>query len=188
VVVGDILGEGLTERAAVVGQAPNFAARLQELAAPNAIVIALATRQLAAERFEYLDLGEHTLKGFEHATDVFQVLRERPANRLEARGSLLTSLFGRERELTRLLSLWAKCENSEGQVVFVCGSAGLGKSRLAAAVRERVASSQAAIRRACSRFSASHFMSTPSFTRLSGSWRAWRGSSWPIPASSSFPS
>ncbi len=144
VVVGDILGEGLTERAAVVGQAPNFAARLQELAAPNAIVIALATRQLAAERFEYLDLGEHTLKGFEHATDVFQVLRERPANRLEARGSILTSLFGRERELTRLLSLWAKCENSEGQVVFVCGSAGLGKSRLAAAVRQQVASSQAA--------------------------------------------
>src|SRR5262249_6304018 len=63
VVVGDILGEGTIEEDAVTGEAPNLAARLQALAARNAIVVSANTKQLIGDRFEFLDLGEMSLKG-----------------------------------------------------------------------------------------------------------------------------
>src|SRR5215471_9663487 len=42
VVVGDLIGEGSAREQSVVGETPNLAARLQGLAAPNAVVIAAA--------------------------------------------------------------------------------------------------------------------------------------------------
>src|SRR6516165_4595945 len=46
VVVGDLIGAGSAQEQAIVGETPNLAARLQELAEPNAIVIAESTRRL----------------------------------------------------------------------------------------------------------------------------------------------
>jgi len=43
VVVGDIVGEGAAQEAMIAGEAPNLAARLQAIAAPNTIAIAEAT-------------------------------------------------------------------------------------------------------------------------------------------------
>ncbi len=47
VVVGDIVGEGAAQEAAVTGETPNLAARPQEIAEPNTIVIAATTHALA---------------------------------------------------------------------------------------------------------------------------------------------
>ncbi len=44
VVVGDLLGTGVAQEQAVVGETPNLAARLQSLAEPDAVVIAQSTR------------------------------------------------------------------------------------------------------------------------------------------------
>ena len=63
VVVGDLVGEGAAQEQAVVGDTPNFAARLQGIAAPGQVVIADATRRLLGAGFELEDLGEHELKG-----------------------------------------------------------------------------------------------------------------------------
>ena len=51
----------------------------------------------------------------------------------------LTALVGREEELELLLRRWSKAKAGEGQVVLLSGEAGIGKSRLTAALLERLA-------------------------------------------------
>src|SRR6516162_5181588 len=62
VVVGDLIGEGSAQEQSVVGETPNFAARLQAMAEPDAVVIAAATRRLIGDLFEYRDLGAVEVK------------------------------------------------------------------------------------------------------------------------------
>jgi class 3 adenylate cyclase len=57
VVVGDLIGSGEAQERGVVGETPNLAARLQAVAEPNSVVIAVSTRQLIGDLFEYDDLG-----------------------------------------------------------------------------------------------------------------------------------
>jgi predicted ATPase len=52
----------------------------------------------------------------------------------------LTELVGREEELELLLRRWSKAKTGEGQVVLLSGKAGIGKSRLTAAMLESIAS------------------------------------------------
>ena len=62
-------------------------------------------------------------------------------SRFEAlHGGGLTELVGREEELELLLRRWSKAKTGEGQVVLLSGEAGIGKSRLTAALLERLAS------------------------------------------------
>jgi len=141
VVVGDIIGEGAAEEAAVVGETPNLAARLQGVAEPNQLVIALVTRQLVGELFELEDRGTHALKGIARPVRVWRVISEREVEgRFEARrvGSGLP-LVGRQEELGLLLRSWETSKDGHGQVVLIQGEGGIGKSRLLAALRERVA-------------------------------------------------
>src|SRR6185437_8980896 len=66
----------------------------------------------------------------------------RPASvesRFEAlHASGLTELVGREEELELLLRRWSRAKTGEGQVVLLSGEAGIGKSRLTAALMERL--------------------------------------------------
>ena len=75
---------------------------------------------------------------------VWQVLGESVVeSRFEAlRGSALTRLVGRDEEIELLLRRWARAKAGEGQVVLVSGEAGLGKSRLIAALEERLLEEQ----------------------------------------------
>src|SRR4029077_8313558 len=61
-------------------------------------------------------------------------------SRFEAmHASALTELVGREEELDLLLRRWSRAKNGEGQVVLLSGEPGIGKSRLTAALLERLA-------------------------------------------------
>ena len=51
----------------------------------------------------------------------------------------LTELVGREEELELLLRRWSRAKTGEGQVVLLSGEAGIGKSRLTAALLEELA-------------------------------------------------
>ena len=51
----------------------------------------------------------------------------------------LTALVGREEELELLLRRWSRAKAGEGQVVLLSGEAGIGKSRLTAALLEAIA-------------------------------------------------
>ena len=142
VVVGDLIGSGASQEQAIVGETPNLAARLQGLAEPNSVVIAEGTRRLLGNLFELEDLGAKDLKGIADPVRAWTALR--PASvegRFEAlHASGLTDLIGRDEELELLLRRWARAKIGEGQVVLLSGEAGIGKSRLTAAVLERLAS------------------------------------------------
>ena len=142
VVVGDLIGSGAAQEQAVVGETPNLAARLQGIAEPNTVVIAESTRKLLGNLFDLQDLGAQDLKGIGGPVRAWAALR--PASvesRFEAlHASGLTELVGREEELELLLRRWSKAKTGEGQVVLLSGEAGIGKSRLTAALLERLAS------------------------------------------------
>ena len=142
VVVGDLIGSGSAQEQAVVGETPNLAARLQGIAQPNTVVIAESTRKLLGNLFELEDLGAKDLKGIAEPVHAWAALRPSSvASRFEAlHASGLTELVGREEELELLLRRWSKAKSSEGQVVLLSGEAGIGKSRLTAALLERLTS------------------------------------------------
>jgi class 3 adenylate cyclase/predicted ATPase len=140
VVVGDLIGEGAAKEQTVVGETPNLAARLQASAAPGAVVIAPATRRLVGDLFEYRDLGAVDVKGIAAPVAASQVLRlSDVASRFEAlRGSALSPLIGRDEEIDLLLRRWARANAGDGQIVLISGEPGIGKSRLTAALIERL--------------------------------------------------
>ena len=141
VVVGDLIGSGEAQERGIVGETPNLAARLQGVAEPNSVVIAESTRKLLGDLFELEALGAQDLKGIAGPAHVWAALRpasvESRFDALHASG--LTELVGREEELELLLRRWSKAKTGEGQVVVLSGEAGIGKSRLTAALLERVA-------------------------------------------------
>src|SRR5262245_31605820 len=141
VVVGDLVGSGEAQERGIVGETPNLAARLQALAEPNAVVIADSTRRLLGNLFELKGLEPTDLKGFAEPAPVWAALRERSVeSRFDAlRTTSLTTLVGREEEFELLLRRWSTAKTGEGQVVLLSGEAGIGKSRLIAALLERVA-------------------------------------------------
>ena len=140
VVVGDVIGEGASQESAALGETPNVASRLQGLAQPDTVVIAPETRRLALDYFEYRDLGEQVLKGLTAPVRAWQVLGERATEgRFEVRQmSGTTPLVGRTEELALILRRWEQVKEGKGQVVLLFGEPGIGKSRLAQALRERV--------------------------------------------------
>ena len=144
VVVGDLLGAGGTRERGIVGETPNLAARLQGIAEPNMVVIAEATRKLLGGLFELQDLGARTLKGIAGPARAWAALRVSSVEgRFEAlHTTSLTALVGRQEESGLLLRRWSSAKGGEGQVVLLSGEAGIGKSRLTAALLERLAGEQ----------------------------------------------
>jgi class 3 adenylate cyclase/predicted ATPase len=141
VIVGDLIGEGPSREFALIGEAPNLAAALQQLAKPNQILASPQTRRLLARRFEFADLGDHPVKGQEQSVRVWGVLGASAVpTRLEAhQSSQFTPLAGREQPLTVLLKCYERARQGAGQVLLIAGDPGIGKSRLIMALRDRLA-------------------------------------------------
>src|SRR5713226_1237035 len=141
VVVGDLIGSGSSQEEAIVGETPNLAARLQGIAQPNTVVIADSTRRLLGNLFELQDLGPTDLKGIAGPVPAWAALRASSVgSRFEALHTTgLIALVGREEESQLLHRRWSRAKSGEGQVVLLSGEAGIGKSRLTAALLEKLA-------------------------------------------------
>jgi len=141
VVVGELMGQDTAKERSVFGETPNLAARLQALAKPDQLIIDPATKRLVGNEFEFLDLGTFSLKGFDTPVQAWQVLSMRlSASRFESyRSSHLAKFVGREQEISLLLGRWREALGGEGQVVLLSGEAGIGKSRIARSLHDRLA-------------------------------------------------
>ena len=137
-VVVDLIGSGEAQKRGALGDTPNLAARLQSLASPNTVVIAEMTHRLVGGLFEYRDLGAVEVKGIAVLVRAWQVLRPSGLSRFEALRSGATPLVGRDEELDLLLRRWRQAKAGEGRVALVSGEPGIGKSRLAAELSQRI--------------------------------------------------
>jgi class 3 adenylate cyclase len=160
-VVADLIGSGAAQEQAVIGETPNIAARLQALAEPNAVVIADGTRRQLGSLFELIDLGPQRLKGLAEPQRAWLVWGASSVHsRFEALRSGETRFVGREGELDRLLRLWQQAKDGGGRVVLISGEPGIGKSRLAAVLRQRL---QAERHNVFQYFCSPHHRDTPFF-------------------------
>jgi class 3 adenylate cyclase/ABC-type lipoprotein export system ATPase subunit len=140
VVVGEIMGQETAKERSVFGDTPNLAARLQALAQPTQLVIDPVTKRLVGKEFEVADLGACALKGFDTPVQAWRVLGVRQsASRFESyRANHIATFVGREHELSLLVGRWREAVDGEGQVVLLCGEAGIGKSRLTHSLGDRL--------------------------------------------------
>lgn len=140
VIVGEIIGEETAKERSVFGETPNLAARLQGLATPNQLVVDSATKRLVGKEFNFADAGSVSLKGFDEPIQVWLVLGTKVSvSRFDSYRSGRSARFiGREHESALLVGRWREAAGGEGQVVLLCGEAGIGKSCLAVHLHEQL--------------------------------------------------
>ncbi|MGI9434871.1 MAG: ATP-binding protein [Geminicoccaceae bacterium] len=135
VVIGDLEGDE-----AVAGETPNLAARLQNLAGGDRVVISASTRRLIGGLFDLESIGKHELKGFAEPLEVWQIKGDRKrADRFEARHQRRQlPLVGRDDEIAALKALWEDAKSGKGRVALISGEAGMGKSHLCETLRQSI--------------------------------------------------
>jgi class 3 adenylate cyclase/tetratricopeptide (TPR) repeat protein len=140
VVVGDLGGKDSLRQHSVVGDAPNLAARLQTLVEPNTVVVADSTRRLLGSLFRLSDLGRHELKGVSEPIGAWVVegLSASESRFKAIRRAGQADIIDRKGEMKFLLERQRQAWKGEGQIMLISGEAGIGKSRLAATLAERV--------------------------------------------------
>jgi class 3 adenylate cyclase/energy-coupling factor transporter ATP-binding protein EcfA2 len=142
---------------ALVGDTPNIAQRLQSLAAPNELLLGPTTRKLIEAHFRLESLGPQTIKGLSAPLEVFRARGESSAaTRFASRSpDSWAPLVGRDREFAELRTRWTQAQLAQGQTVVLSGVAGIGKSRLAEALRGTLTREAQIVSFQCSAYSQS---------------------------------
>ncbi len=139
-----LLGAGPESDEAAMGHAVHIAARLEQSAPPGRLRIADTTWRLVRDHFEVESPSIVTVKGSDEPLRTYLVVREiEPHERRSQHGieGVRPELTGRDAEIGALLAATARArESGLSQIVTVIGDAGLGKSRLAAEMVERLRS------------------------------------------------
>ncbi len=152
VVAGDLIGDGAAEEEAVLGETPNLAARLHAEAPHNSVIVAASTHALLGGRFLCEDLGAQRVKGLAEPVQCWRVIAPRSVDsHFKAAGEAgRTPLVGRDDDLGWLLGLWQSAIGHSGRVATLAGEAGIGKSRVAEALREHLGETCMPLRFQCS--------------------------------------
>ncbi|MDE5462204.1 BTAD domain-containing putative transcriptional regulator [Bradyrhizobium sp. CSS354] len=153
VVVGEQLGTGETAKRVAIGGTPNLAARLQAIAPAGEVVIAASTHRLVGRMFDCRALAAIEVEGLSQPVEAWQVRGETAGvSRFEARrASAQSALVGRQEEIDLLLRRWDQSKLGEGRVVLLSGEPGIGKSRIAESLLDKLEGEP----RACLRYSCS---------------------------------
>ncbi len=131
---------GALKEVDVLGYTPNFAARLQALASANSVLVSATTASLARHRFHFAERADVEIKGVEGKVSIFEVIRRVRSDEVLASyvDSLHLPVVGRMHEIGLLEDRWHASQQGEGQVVILSGEAGIGKSRTADTLFEKV--------------------------------------------------
>ncbi|WP_353646879.1 adenylate/guanylate cyclase domain-containing protein [Mesorhizobium sp. WSM2239] len=136
VVVADASNTKLPRQTEVIGIAPALAARIQSEAAPNSVAVADATYRLTRGAFEFEEIGFRELKGFGEPVALWRpIARRQRTDRFSAYRRASAPLVGRDEELELCQRRWTRAIDGNGQLVFLHGDAGIGKSRLVTELR-----------------------------------------------------
>jgi class 3 adenylate cyclase/tetratricopeptide (TPR) repeat protein len=138
VVVGELIGQG-GPWDTIAGSAPNLAARLQAVAAPQQVLVDAATRKQLGGDFLVEPIPALDLKGFPQPIQAWRVLGALPREtRFAAHSPRKRTMIGRQSELALLLDGWRHASRGAGRVIMLCGEPGIGKSRLLEALVEKI--------------------------------------------------
>ena len=124
-----IAGDASLGQRLVTGDAVNTAARLEQAAGPQEVILGELTYRLARSQIEAEPIPPLTLKGKTEPVPAYRLLRvaQRPSTQTDP----TTPFVGREEEMSRLEeTLLEVVATRSCQLVTVIGDAGVGKSRL----------------------------------------------------------
>jgi class 3 adenylate cyclase/tetratricopeptide (TPR) repeat protein len=132
VVVGSI-SDNLDMDYTALGDTVNLASRMESLAEPGMVYLTEETYRAVKDYFDCEPLGALIVKGKAEAVVAYRAVSEKTAVRTRFQAATergLTPLVGRSQELSVLKGYFEQAQRGQGQVVFLSGEAGLGKSRL----------------------------------------------------------
>jgi class 3 adenylate cyclase len=117
-----------TEERLATGDAVNVAARLQQAAEPDEVLIGKSTLILVRDAVETTETEPLALKGKAKPVEAFRLLS---VHEIETRPG--PRFVGRERELALISEAWERTKSEQRcELVTIAGEAGVGKSRLVA--------------------------------------------------------
>ena len=140
VVVGDLIGSGAAQEQAVVGETPNLAARLQAEATPGTVAIDQTHPPFAGRSVRVPRSRRHRSEGLRQSGASIRGGAPRAWSRAGSRrcARRRTPLVGRDEEIELLLRRWEQAKSGDGCVVLISGEPGIGKSRIAETIVERL--------------------------------------------------
>ncbi len=131
---GVLLGGGVDAQSSIRGFTVNVAARMEQAAAPGALLISHDTYRHVRGVFDVLQQPPIDVKGVSTPMTTYLVLRRKPrAFRVATRGieGVETRMVGRDAELEQLQAAFKRLYTQRKlSVITVVADAGLGKSRL----------------------------------------------------------
>ncbi|MGH7129096.1 MAG: adenylate/guanylate cyclase domain-containing protein, partial [Planctomycetaceae bacterium] len=131
VIVGKI-SDDLDMDYTAIGDTVNLAARMEKAADPGSVYLTGTTYRAISDYVDCEPVGELAVKGKAEPVACYRAVRPKPMRtRFEAAAERgLTPLAGRGHELGLLRDFYRQACGGAGQVVFLSGEAGIGKSRL----------------------------------------------------------
>jgi class 3 adenylate cyclase/DNA-binding response OmpR family regulator len=132
-----LIGENRT----AIGEAIVVACQLRTMTPPNSVNISTSTRKLLGSVFVCDDLQRYELEGVSEPMTCYRVTGKRTVqSRFDAKScEKHTQFVGRQYELQQMSTLWERAKSGKGQVLLLCGEAGIGKSRICTSWLDRIA-------------------------------------------------
>ena len=132
-----LIGEDRT----AIGEAIVVAGQLRAMTPPSSVNVSASTREHLGGVFVCDDPQRCELEGVSEPVTCYRVTGKRTVqSRFDAKSwGKHTQFVGRQYELQQMSTLWERAKSGKGQVVLLCGEAGIGKSRLCRAWLDSIA-------------------------------------------------
>ncbi len=122
----------------MIGDASNVAARVQTVGEPGSVLVTINVLRQIPGLFVAEECIVRDLVGLSAPVNLFRIVRA-SGGRRRAAARAPTPFVGREPELRLMARRWERVQAGEGQLVLIVGEPGIGKTRLVAEFRAKLA-------------------------------------------------